>query len=245
MKHLLTTSWPAGTLAITLCCATSLLAERQDRRLMAETCQKGSVAELQCMTAEDIRSLQVYDLDQEGKKHYREHAVTTERHKPQVAAFLQAFRNAKNFSIPRGVPRDPCPPDSVVVIEPVRGEPFEFSYSRYLHEPFAGMYSRELKEALYSLGGGNFPITIIHFRHGTVQRVFHENVIAPHRGGTAGIFSAELHLTPKNGLTVWVNITENGRTVMEGEVPMHFGDAKVFPSTDQGSYIVLLNKPQY
>lgn len=236
-----TRPWLPATFILTLCC--NLMAERQDRRLMAEALRKGDVAEFQRMTADNIISLQVYDLDQEGKKRYREHAVTTERNKPQVATILQVVRNAKEFSIPHGVPRAPCPPDSVLVVQPVKGDPFEFSYSRDLQEPFAGLYSREMKEALFSISGGEFPITIIHVREGEVHKVFHEFVMAPHRGGTGGAVSAELHLTPMDGLTVWTKITEQGKTLMEGERSMHFGDAKVFPSRDRGSYIVLLHRP--
>ena len=221
-------------------------AEGEDRKLMEREWRKGRAEELRAMTVGQIRSVQVFGLTAEGKKEYREHAVTTERNSPQVEALLQAAKRARPFSIPRGVPRALCPPNRTLVVEPVNGEPFEFAYSDYLHEPFAGIYSLELKEALYALGGGDFPVTVIHLKDSQVKTVVHAGVIAPHRGGIGGgNLSAELHLTPQAGISLWVKLSDNGKLVMEGESPMHFGDAKVFASGEAGIYIVLLHKPQY
>ena len=243
MKRSLVCYQTVATLIVLLCSASNLRAQRQDKSLMTEPCRPGTAAELLKIEAEDIKSLQIYDFDPFGKKRYREHAVTAERHKSIIVALLKAYADAKPFKISAGVPRDLCPPDRILVVEPIEGEPFQIEFSNDLGEPFAGRYSLELKETLHALGGGRFPLSIICLQAGKVVNVYHENVIAPHRGGIGGVVTAALQLNRKGGLALELNITEAAKTLVEGELPIHFGEAKVFPSKADGVYIVLLHKP--
>lgn len=244
MKHSRKAALAAGLGCVALLCCTQSRAEREDRKLMEKEWRKGGLEELQAMTAKDVKSMQVFNLTRQNKKEYREHAVTTARNAPQIEAFLRFLKTSKQYFIPHGVPLCPFPPDRVLVIEPATGAPFEFAYSDYLDEPFAGVHSLELKEALYALGGGNFPISVILLKEGQVNAVSHHAVIAPHRGGFGGgNLAAELRLTPQVGISLWVKIGDDERPVVERDMPMHFGDAKVFASGNEGIYIVLLHKP--
>ena len=132
----------------------------------------------------------------------------------------------------------------MLVVQPVQGEPFEILFSSDLEAPFGEVYSLELKEALYALAGCRTGVTVIHFDNEAVQRTTHHRITAPHAGGrSTQTTDTEMHLTPKNGLTLYVRIREKKEVLMEDEQPLHYGEAKVFKSSGPGHYIVLLHKP--
>lgn len=55
--------------------------------------------------------------------------------------------------------------------------------------------------------------------------------------------TVEMHLTPERGLTLYVKLRDGKNILMEAEKPMHYGEAKVFASEGENSYIVLLDRP--
>ena len=117
-------------------------------------------------------------------------------------------------------------------------------YASGLTEPFAGLESRPLKDALHALSGGQHRITIIHLDDDKVERVIHTYAIAPHLGGHGTDWlDAKLNLTPEKGLTLSLTIHTGVEDLMKDEQPMRYGEAKVFKSDGPGTYVVVLNIP--
>ena len=111
--------------------------------------------------------------------------------------------------------------DHVLVVQPVRGEPFEILYDDLLNERFGELASRELKEAPFALGGGSSRITIIQLVEGKVQRVIHHCAIPPHEGGADSLTaSAEMAVSGREGLRLHVKVHDR-----EGSYGGHLPDA--------------------
>ncbi len=220
--------------------------------LMDRMWPEGNAAMLQKMTAEDIARMQIFGVTWEGsiderrkeqlsKRYYMEPPFGTEG-KEEVEALLTLCKRAKKFR-PRRM-QGPLIPNRVLVVQPVKGEPFEIMHNSGLHAPFGGLESLELKEALFALGGGRTRITIIDFHESKVQRVIHHSAIAPHTGGVSSqTVRGEMHLTSEQGLTLYLKVRDGANTLMEDEKRMHYGEAKVFAGEGPGSWVVLLHKP--
>jgi len=222
----------------------------EELELSAKNWREGSVEVLRRMKPEDVLRIQVFRIDDLGEKHPLERPLEADEHEQQIDGLLTLLRRSAPFKMKKGVPRDPAPPDRVLVVQPVRGDPFQFAYSADFGEPFAGLAAPDFKEALFAISGGGrrfatFPLTIIHFEKDEVQRVIHAEAIPPHRGSVSGgTLTVELHLTSEDGLSLYLHLHElQGKTILKDEKPMHFGQAKVFDSEGPGRYIVLLHKP--
>ena len=242
------------TVASLLLCSVALpvaLADEPD--LKSKWWPTGSAVDLQKMDAKDIEKIQIFRLDwpkgtidprrkeELAQKQYAKRPLTHEEDTREIEGLLALLRQAEIYRKPK-MCRPHCP-NRVLVVQPVAGKPFEILFSSYFHEPFGEVHSLELKEALYALAGGSTRITVIHFDKGKVQQVIHHSAIAPHTGGVSSqTATAEMHLTPEEGLTLYVKIRDGKDVLMEDKKPMHYGDVKVFKSSGPSSYIVLLHK---
>ncbi len=216
--------------------------------------RSGTVEMLLALGVDAIREVQVCGLTYPGdaededrpetaERHYAELAVkNNEENRPVLEGFLALLKGAKPWSSPK---RDYEPlPDRSLRVVPVEGEPFEIVYVSDLDEPFGGVASRRLKEALWSLGGGRSHVSVIHIVQGRVRRVLWTPVPAPHGGciQSKGL-SAEMHLTPQRGLGLYLKLCDGDRVVFEGETPLGYGDAAVCASSESGLYVALLERP--
>jgi len=216
--------------------------ERLD--LMSTQWREGTVAMLRELAPDDVVKMQIFKLvyDKGAFKKARANLYFGLESRDELEAVLALVKAAKEYA-PGGESLSMMP-DRVLVVQPEEGEPFEIPYHSAFHEPFGGVWSLALKEALHALSGGESRITIIYFHEGEVRRVIHTSAIAPHRGGhSTPTTDAELHLTAEKGLTVWLKVRAGGEVLMDDEQPMHYGEAKVFGSKGAGSWLVVLNPP--
>jgi len=209
---------------------------------------RGDVATLRKMKPEDVVKMQIFRIgdlnDLTRNRNVRHHTAPPFgiESKEEVAALLAIIRRAKPAGRPRpGSTYVPAPPDRVLVVQPVKSQPFEFLYSQMFHEPFAGLGSRELKEAFYLLSGGPLRVSVIHLQDGKVREALHKSVGRGMRAGQR--MTCRLKLTAEHGLSLAVKLREKGETLMEETQPMYYGQARVFASKGPGTYIVLLNRP--
>jgi len=216
--------------------------ERLD--LMGKQWREGTVAMLRELAADDVVKMQICRLvyDKGGFKKARANLYFGLEGRDEVAAVLALVKAADKYE-PHAESLSMMP-DRVLVVQPEDGEPFEIPYHSSFDEPFGGVWSRALKEALHALSGGESRITIVYLHEGEVRRVIHTSAIAPHRGGhSTPTTDAELHLTAGKGPTVWLKVRSGDEVLMEDEQPMHYGEAKVFASKGAGSWLVVLNPP--
>ena len=220
-----------------------------DRSLMADWPQ-GDVEKLRDMDAGEIVKIQIFAADwpdhvidpkRPHVKRALEQPFTTEKHRDLVASFLAMLGRAKPWKPARAAGTRI---DRVLVVQPVEGEPFEFLYSAESNAPFAGLGSVELKEALYALSGGPSRVTIIWLEDGKVRGTLTQELIAPQQGGVfSATLSARLTLMPANGLALSIKLRSGGQVIVDDEQPMSYDQAKVFPSKDKATTIVLLRRP--
>jgi hypothetical protein len=158
----------------------------------------------------------------------------------ELATLLLLIKNARKYKERVGLKMDM--PDRVLVVQPRGQAPFEIPYSSGFDEPLDDVYSFALKEALYALSGGANYISVIHLENQAVKRVIQTGTVAPHRGGSyTPTLSAELHLTPERGLTLFLKLTAAGTVVLQKEKNVSYGRATVFSTTGGSTYVVLLN----
>ena len=223
-------------------------AATEAQRLAAELKEwpQGDVATLRQMAAEDIATIQILRLG--PQRQIRNSDVLTTRYwagrplgdeetREKLEVLLTLIRRAGEAKKPE--PRTSGiahPPDRVLVVKPVAGEPFEIRYAAGLREPFGGLYSLELKEVLHVLSAGPSSLTIIHFHEDEVKRVIHTPA-----GGRSSTSEAEMRVTV-DGISLYAKVREGGQTLAEDEKLMHYGEAKVYASEGPGSYIVLLHR---
>ena len=245
----------AGTVAILLLCLTALSRAGADEAdLKSQWWRDGTIADLKSMEAGDIKRIQICRIEwpkrviapskkeEYAEKKYATRPLSHEEDTQEISGLLKLIREAEPFK--ESGRHERSTPDCVLVVEPVKGKPFEILFSTQLDEPLGEVYSLELKEALYALAGKSTRFSIICFDKGEVQRVIHHWAIAPHTGGVSSqTTDAEMHLTSEKGLTLYVKVRDGEDVLMEDEKPMHYGEAKVFESSGKGSYIVLLQEP--
>jgi hypothetical protein len=260
MRSQIHVAMPSGFLAALLLCLLTIQGAAGDELdLKSKWWPNGSALDLQKMEAKDIERIQICRLEwsrgavmpnrkeEYAQKKYATRPLTHEEDTQEIEGLLTLIKRAERPKKP-GKGEHDCelyhPPDSVLVVQPVQGQPFEILFSSHLDGPFGEVYSLELKEALYALAGGITRFSIIHFDKGKVQRTIHYSVIAPHQGGSSSqTTSSEMHLASEKGLTLYLKVREGKDALMEDEKPMHYGEAKVFKSSGPGNYIVLLHKP--
>ena len=225
-----------------------------NRDLKAEQWPDGDLAVLKGMAAADIVKMQIFAADWPGgvidlqrkelyQKRYLTHYFGAEG-RTEVEAVLALIKQAPKYE-PPGMLEIGLPPNRVLAVQPVKGEPFEFLYHSDLDAPFAAVYSRELKEALFTLSETTSRLSIIQLDGGKVVKTINTCAIPPHRGGMySQSLSVELHLTPEKGLTLYLKLRdENGNLLVGDEQPVHYGQATLFTPRGPGQYIVLLQEP--
>jgi hypothetical protein len=227
--------------------------EAENRDLKAQQWPDGDLAVLKAMTAADIVKMQIFAadrtqriVDQRRKELYQKRYLTFHfgtEHKTEVEAVLGLIKQAPKYKPP--AMELALPPNRVLVVQPVKGEPFEFIYNSNLDAPFAGVYSRELKEALFALSEKTTRLSIIQLDGDKMLSTINTSAIPAHRGGSySQTLRVELHLTPEKNLTLYLKLCdEEGILLMEDEQPAHYGEATVYTSRGPGQYIVLLHEP--
>ena len=231
----------------------ALMKERaaRERPLKAEW-PRGDVEALRKMKPEEIVKMQIFatEYPKSGVDAQRTHTKRPLEISFGGEAEDRGAVTAVLALLAKGQPHKPSAmgellrEDRVLVVQPVEGEPIEFVYSSDLDAPFAGLDSRELKEALYALSGGRSNVTVTRMSGGQVQETLHEGLIAPHTGGVASQrMACELHLTPEKGLTLAIKIRQGDEVLMQDEQPMHYGEAKTFVSKGPDTWVVLLHRP--
>jgi hypothetical protein len=160
----------------------------------------------------------------------------------QLKGLLKLVRDAARIS---DGTKGPSSATHVLVVTPVKGEPFEIFYGSQLEaDSFGGLQSSQLKHALWALGGGEIRVSIIHIVDGKVEQTVNQALPAPHQGGAwSRPLYAEVRLTAEKGLTLYARIGSREAPTMEDDRPARFGQASVYGSSGGGQWVVLLNKP--
>jgi hypothetical protein len=213
--------------------------------LMSKEWEQADVERLTRMHPDEIVKMQIVGLawDRDTAKTVRCGLPFGVGSRDELEAVLALIKAAPKHE-PRAEMATEAYPDRALVVQPWHGEPFAIRYTSGLMEPFAGLESRGLKEALLALEGGQHRITIIHLVDDQIVHVVHTYAIAPHLGGHAtDSVDAKLNLARERGLTLALTIHTGVEDLMKDEQPMRYGEVKVFKSKGPGVYVVMLNIP--
>lgn len=179
----------------------------------------------------DIQVMQIFRADPDGSKGYVDPALG-ENTIRGILALCQKAKPFKQHPLGESAGRD-----YVMVVQLRSGKSFEIEYNSILSQPFGGLHSRDLKEALYFVSRKGSQCSVIRFVDGQVTDVKHEWV------GTYGHgLAVHMWLDAKGELVLRVEMSEEGKITMDHRLPMHYGDAKVFAHKGKGHVIVLLHK---
>jgi hypothetical protein len=209
----------------------------------------GDVGKLRDMDPEQIVKIQIFAIEWPDHavdprrphiKQYLEHPYSAEEHRNVVASLLALLGRAKPFVKPGGR-YEPFTPDRVLVVQPVEGEPFEFLYSNEFKEPFAGLASPELKEALWAMSSVS-RVSIIRLLDGKVQQTLLQEVIAPEGSVETATMRTQLKMTPADGLMLAIKLRRDGEVLVDDVLPIRYEQATVFPSKDKATTIVLFRQ---
>jgi hypothetical protein len=207
----------------------------------------GDVGKFRDMDPEQIVKIQIFGIEwpdhvvAPGRPHvkqYLEKPFSTEENRTMVASLLALLGRAKPWKPTRA---EAMRFDRVLVVQPVEGEPFEFLYSNEFTEPFAGLASPELKEALSAMSSVS-RVSIIRLQDGKVQQTLLQEVIAPEGSVNTATMRTQLKMTPANGLMLAIKLRREGEVLVDDVLPIRYEQATVFPSKDKATTIVLFRQ---
>jgi len=198
-------------------------------RLKEHPAGKGEM--LRKLAFADIQVMQIFRVNPDGSKGYVDPPLSENT----IQGILALCKKAKPYQHPKKGIRSRC--DYVMVVQLKSGQSFEIRYSSILGEPFGGLYSKDLKEALYFVSRLGGRCSLINFVDGKVTDVKHTWV-----GSSGQGLSVKMWLNIKGELVLRVKMYEKGKNTIDQSIPMHYGDAKVFNHKGKGHLIVLLHK---
>ncbi len=192
------------------------------------------------LDATDIKAMEIFRLEEKDRGGLKKKPTHLPLEARLVRALLGLCKTASKAR-PRPEPRNP---DRAMVVTLAGGEIFEIRYSSSFSEPFGGLDSPQLKEALWALGGHGSRCSVIHFEEGKVLGVTHCRMPAVVRGGEAcRAWSASMNLDEQGRIVLSLKIRRDREVIMEDAQPIRYGEATTFRHKGPGHMIVLLHKP--
>jgi len=136
----------------------------------------------------------------------------------------------------------PFRPTHALAVKPLKGESFEIWYGAGFHEPFGGLESRALKQALHAAVQTS-RCSIIHFHEGKPLAVWHLRVGPLGNSGGSMRLSSSFRLNEKGEMMLALKVTKDRKQVMSDAQPMRYGQVKTYRHHGVGHMIVLLHMP--
>jgi len=199
----------------------------------------GTGERLMNLDANEIEVMEIFRLERDGGR-VKKKPTHLPLERRLVRALLRLCKTASKARPRRfGEPYDP---NRAMVVKPARGEAFQIKYNSRFSEPFGGLDSPQLKEALCALAGYGTRCSVIHFREGKVLDVTRCRVPAIARGSEASqTWSASMDLDQQGRMVLSLKIRRNGKVLMEDAQPVRYGEATTFRHNGPGHMIVLLH----
>ena len=210
--------------------------------LAKQTYTIASARALRAMSADEIESMQFFRLDREDggfKKRFIGKPVS----RTAIRGILHLCRQAGEPRRRSRERRKQLRPDYSLVVKPVKGGIFEIRYDSRVSAPFGGLESRELKEAIYAATVSGGYCTAIHFKGNKVVGTTRCAIRAGGRKHGTEHYKVAMRIDERGRLILDLRIKRDGKVIMQGRLPMRYGQAKVFPHDGEGHMIVLLQEP--
>jgi len=213
----------------------------REKRPRERTYRRGTTDMLKNLRTEDIEEMYIFGLDIRKDKVTR-HRLRSPLRKSTIKGLLSLCRAARPFrTVGRRAPM-PFRPTHALAVKPVKGEPFEIWYGDGFHEPFGGLESRALKQALYAAVKTS-RCTIIHFHDGKPLGVWHLRVGPLGNSGGSMKLSSSFTLSEKGQMMLFLKVKKDGKEVLSDAQPMRYGQVKAYRHDGAGHMIVLLHMP--
>ena len=208
-----------------------------------KTYPHGTGKDLQALKAEDVKVMQIFRLRLDGRTGTRKKAYArSPLQEDMVRSFLALCKAAQAARPPRGRARTrPVSPSHTMVVRLATGRTFEIPYNGDLDQPFGGLGSRPLKQALRATVRGS-RISIIHFHEGKVIGVIHFDVPEAGAGSRASqTVSTSMRLDEQGRLVLALKTWKDRKLLVDGTRNVQYGQATTFPHKEVGHMIVLLH----
>jgi len=132
-------------------------------------------------------------------------------------------------------------PSQTMVVRLVTGRTFEIPYEGGFDQPFGGLESWLLKQALWACVWSS-RISIIHFHDGKVLEVTHFGVPAAGAGSRASqTVSTSMRLDERGRLVLALKTWKDRKLVVDDARTVQYGQATTFAHKAVGHMIVLLH----
>jgi hypothetical protein len=209
------------------------------------------IASLQEINPASIATMQIYRLEWIELKPVKKYLSIPfgDDSREEVNALMGLIKQAPKAG-PPGERELMGDPDRALVIRLVEGPAVEILYSSHLREPFAGVESRKLKEALYALSCNSNSLAIMQVRSDKTIDVKHTRAQSVQRSGvtSSGRVTLALRLGAEGDLVLSLKVTDESRVriFVDGQKPIQYGGAVVFDTLDgDDMFIAYLLQPVF
>jgi hypothetical protein len=208
------------------------------------------IASLKKIAPKDIASMQIYRLERVDLKFIKKYLAIPfgEDSRQEIEAVMRLIKKAPKMIPANSRQLDLNDPDRVLEIRLVDGATYEIRYNSHLNQPFAGLESRRLKEALYGLSCNSNKLAIMQVKSDKSIDVHHMQAILVQRSGISsnGIVTVAFNLTAEGNLVLNLKVRDSSRTriLVDGEQNIQYGGAVVFnPLGGKDTFIAYLLEP--
>jgi hypothetical protein len=205
------------------------------------------IASLKEIQVKDIANMQIYRIDWIELKPVKNYLSKPfgEDSRREIEAVIRLIKNAPKKKSDR---LELNPPDRALVVRLVNGTVREIRYDSHLKQPFVGLESRKLKEALCGLSHRHNKLAVMHLKNGTTIDVHHMQPILVHRSGynSSRNHRIAFNLTAEGDLMLELRVRDKSRNPvrLDGEKKITYGGAAVFEVLDgDDKYIAYLLEP--
>ena len=209
------------------------------------------IASLQKIDPENIATMQIYRVQWVDLKPVKNYLSTPfgEDSRQEINALMALIKQAPKAG-PPGERELTGDPDRALVVRFVQGPAVEILYNCHLRDPFVGLQSRKLKEALYALSCNSNSLAIMQVSSDKTVQVKHTWAQSVQRSGvtSSGPVTVALRLVAEGDLLLSLKVTDESRTriLLDGQKAIQYGGAVVFDTVDgDDMFIAYLLRPAF
>lgn len=206
------------------------------------------IASLKKLDRKDVAEMQIFKLERNNGNFIQRYMTVPIEESSQIKAVLSLIKKAPKYE-PKGRGLEGNDPDRILIIRMTDGTSLHIKYDSHLTQPFAGLDSRKLKEAMNALSSDENQFAIMKVKPDGSIDTTHMSTRAAHRSGILSGRHTTLafRITAQGDLTLELTIGgDRKKTLMHGREIITYGGAAQFKTLNrEDKYIAYLLKPTF
>jgi len=206
------------------------------------------IASVKKLNPENITEMQIFKLETSNGNIIQRYMTIPIEENFQIKAVLSLIKKAPKYE-PKGRWLDLNDPDRILIIRMTNGTSHHIKYNSHLTQPFAGLDSLKLKEALNALSSDENQFAIMKVEPDGSIDTIHISTRSAHRSGISSGRHTRLafSITAQGDLTLELTIRgDRKNTLLRDRKIITYGGAVQFKTlNNEDKYIAYLLKPSF